>query len=143
MQVYYQPTADPDARPALDFQNDNLTDVEMVLLSMETEMSYSLYACSPGSEITAPACPESEMTSALPLTSRCTENQNMGGDMKTANNIVLFSAVLMLAACTSKYDECIEKQKQEYRTSNPNASYAQTQSKQPEFEMMCSKYKNK
>lgn len=51
--------------------------------------------------------------------------------------------VLLIAGCTSKYDECIEKEKQQYRTSNPNASYGQVQSKQADFELMCSKFKNK
>ena len=51
--------------------------------------------------------------------------------------------VVLMAGCTSKYDECIEKEKQQYRASNPNASYGQVQSKQADFELMCSKFKNK
>lgn len=53
--------------------------------------------------------------------------------------------VLLLAmmGCTNKYDECIEKQKQEYRTRNPKASYALIQSRQQDFESMCSKFKGK
>lgn len=51
--------------------------------------------------------------------------------------------VMLMAGCTSKYDECIEKEKQQYRASNPNASYGQVQSKQADFELMCSKFKNK
>ena len=51
--------------------------------------------------------------------------------------------VFLIAGCTSKYDECIEKEKQAYRASNPNASYGQVQSKQADFELMCSKFKNK
>ena len=50
---------------------------------------------------------------------------------------------LLAAGCTSKYDECIEKEKQQYRSSNPNASYGQVQNKQADFELMCSKFKNK
>lgn len=48
---------------------------------------------------------------------------------------------MSLAGCTNEYDVCIEKQKAEYRQRNPKASYGQTQSKQFEFEMMCSSYK--
>lgn len=54
--------------------------------------------------------------------------------------IIVF--ILAVAGCTNKYDECIEKQKTEYRERNPKASYGQVQSKQFEFELMCSKYKN-
>ncbi|MEK0428391.1 MAG: hypothetical protein RL001_918, partial [Pseudomonadota bacterium] len=45
--------------------------------------------------------------------------------------------------CSNKYDECIEKEKQAYRASNPNASYGQVQSRQADFELMCSKFKKK
>ena len=51
--------------------------------------------------------------------------------------------MILLAGCSSKYDDCIEKQKQDYRTSNPSASYGQVQSRQADFELMCSKFKNK
>ena len=57
---------------------------------------------------------------------------------------ILISAIpLMLAGCTSKFDECVEKQKAEYRSRTSNASYGQVQSKQAEFEMMCSSLKGK
>lgn len=54
--------------------------------------------------------------------------------------IILF---VMLTACSSKYDECIEQQKTEYRERNPKASYALIQNRQFEFEMSCSKFKGK
>ena len=57
--------------------------------------------------------------------------------------IAAVSIVVTLAGCTSKYDECIENEKGQYRTQNPNASYGQVQSKQAEFELMCSKFKGK
>lgn len=58
--------------------------------------------------------------------------------------IVLVLLVLMsLAGCSNDYDLCIERQKEEYRQRNPKASYGQMQSKQFEFEMMCSSYKKK
>jgi hypothetical protein len=58
--------------------------------------------------------------------------------------IVIVLLVLMsLAGCSSDYDLCIERQKEEYRQRNPKASYGQLQSKQAEFEMMCSSYKRK
>jgi hypothetical protein len=52
----------------------------------------------------------------------------------------LLSSIIMVG-CTSEYDLCIERQKEEYRQRNPKASYGQIQSKQSEFEMMCSSYK--
>lgn len=55
--------------------------------------------------------------------------------------ILLF--IIFFAGCSSKYDECLEQQKFEYRTRNPNASYSQIQSRQAEFELMCNKYKTK
>jgi hypothetical protein len=51
--------------------------------------------------------------------------------------------VVLLFGCTSEYDLCIERQKEEYRQRNPKASYGQIQSKQFEFEMMCSSLKEK
>jgi uncharacterized protein YceK len=58
--------------------------------------------------------------------------------------IVLVLLVLMsLAGCSNEYDLCIERQREEYRQRNPKASYGQMQSKQSEFEMLCSSYKKK
>ena len=57
--------------------------------------------------------------------------------------VVVLLVLMSLVGCTSEYDLCIERQKEEYRQRNPNASYGQTQSKQAEFEMMCSAYKRK
>jgi hypothetical protein len=51
--------------------------------------------------------------------------------------------IFLLYGCTNKYDLCIEQQKKDYREHNPKASYGQVQSKQFEFELMCSKYKSK
>lgn len=55
--------------------------------------------------------------------------------------IIVF--VLGLVGCFNKYDECIDQQKAEYRQRNPNASYGQVQSRQSDFELMCSKFKTK
>lgn len=55
--------------------------------------------------------------------------------------LILFT--LTLFGCSNAYDECVEKQKIEYRERNPKASYGQVQSKQQEFEMMCSAFKKK
>ena len=49
----------------------------------------------------------------------------------------------VIAGCSSEYDACIEREKNSYRERNPKASYGQMQSKQAEFEMMCSSYKKK
>ena len=50
---------------------------------------------------------------------------------------------LIAAGCSNRYDECIEQQKQEYRQRNPKASYGLIQSRQQDFELMCSKFKGK
>lgn len=57
--------------------------------------------------------------------------------------VVVLLLLMSLAGCSNEYDACIERQKAEYRQRNPNASYGQMQSKQFEFEMMCSSYKKK
>lgn len=66
------------------------------------------------------------------------------GEVEMVRNKKIFLSLLIVAAgCSSKYDACIEKQKEEFRASNPNASYALVQKKQSEFEMMCSSLKGK
>lgn len=57
----------------------------------------------------------------------------------------IFTSALLLTliGCSNKFDECIEKQKADYRARTSNASYGQVQSKQAEFEMMCSSLKEK
>lgn len=50
--------------------------------------------------------------------------------------------VLLLTGCADHYQECIERERAEYRTRNPKASYGEVQSRQQDFELMCSKYKN-
>lgn len=57
--------------------------------------------------------------------------------------VVVLMVLMSIAGCSNEYDACIEKQKEEYRQRNPKASYGQMQSKQFEFEMMCSSYKKK
>ncbi len=57
--------------------------------------------------------------------------------------VVVLLVVMSLAGCNNQYDICIEKQKEEYRQRNPKASYGQVASKQAEFEMMCSSFKQK
>lgn len=50
--------------------------------------------------------------------------------------------IFVIVGCSNKYDECIEQQKADYRARNPKASYGLVQSKQKDFELMCSKFKN-
>lgn len=50
-------------------------------------------------------------------------------------------ASIFLVGCSNAYQDCIDQQKADYRTRNPSASYGQVQSKQFEFELMCSKFK--
>ncbi|MBM3366164.1 MAG: hypothetical protein FJY48_10740 [Betaproteobacteria bacterium] len=63
--------------------------------------------------------------------------------MKTAKTLALVSLLALLSGCSNKFDECVAKEKESYRTRNPGASYGQVQSKQDEFEMMCSSFKGK
>jgi hypothetical protein len=58
----------------------------------------------------------------------------------------IFYLILMfmiLTGCTSKYDECLEKEREAFRQRNPNASHSMMSRKQQEFEMMCSSLKGK
>lgn len=57
--------------------------------------------------------------------------------------VVVLLVLMSLAGCSNEYDACIEREKASYRERNPKASYGQIQSKQFEFEMMCSSYKKK
>jgi|APGre2960657373_1045057.scaffolds.fasta_scaffold237886_2 hypothetical protein len=57
--------------------------------------------------------------------------------------VVVLLLLMSLAGCSNEYDLCIERQREEYRQRNPKASYGQMQSKQFEFEMLCSSYKKK
>ena len=50
---------------------------------------------------------------------------------------------LILSGCSSKFDACVEKEREEYRQRNPKASYGQITAKQAEFEMLCSSMKGK
>jgi len=45
----------------------------------------------------------------------------------------------LLCGCSDPYVECIEQQKSQYRSLNPNASYGQVLGKLREFELTCSK----
>jgi len=56
-----------------------------------------------------------------------------------------YSIVLLLAVagCSNQYDACLEKEREEYRQRNPNASHSVMSRKQVEFEMMCSSLKGK
>jgi hypothetical protein len=55
--------------------------------------------------------------------------------------VIVLLLLMSIAGCSNEYDACIEREKTSYRERNPKASYGQTQSKQAEFEMMCSSYK--
>lgn len=57
--------------------------------------------------------------------------------------IYLVLVVLVLTGCTSQYDACVEKEREEYRQRNPKASHTAISRKQQEFEMMCSSLKGK
>jgi len=57
--------------------------------------------------------------------------------------VVILLVLMSIAGCSNEYDACIEREKASYRERTPKASYGQMQSKQAEFEMMCSSYKKK
>ncbi|MBU3708416.1 MAG: hypothetical protein FGM20_04840 [Burkholderiaceae bacterium] len=61
--------------------------------------------------------------------------------MNTAKPFALIALLALLTGCSNKFDECVAKEKESYRTRNPGASYGQVQSKQDEFEMLCSSFK--
>ncbi len=71
----------------------------------------------------------------------------MREDLSITTLIVFFCILaiilILITGCADPYDACIEQQKAEYRERNPRASYALIQSRQQEFELMCSRYKNK
>lgn len=51
--------------------------------------------------------------------------------------------LLLVAGCSSKYDECMDKEREQFRQRNPNASHSLMSRKQQEFETMCSSFKGK
>lgn len=57
--------------------------------------------------------------------------------------VYLVLMFLILTGCSSKHDECLAKEREEYRKRNPNASHSMISRKQQEFEMMCSSLKGK
>ena len=61
--------------------------------------------------------------------------------MNTTKPFALIALLALLTGCSNKFDECVAKEKESYRTRNPGASYGQVQSKQDEFEMLCSSFK--
>jgi hypothetical protein len=63
--------------------------------------------------------------------------------MKMATTSLLILTLALIAGCSNKFDECVAKEKESYRSRNPGASYGQVQTKQGEFEMLCSSFKGK
>ena len=63
--------------------------------------------------------------------------------MKMATASLLILTLALMTGCSTKFDECVAKEKESYRSRNPGASYGQVQTKQDEFEMLCSSFKGK
>jgi hypothetical protein len=63
--------------------------------------------------------------------------------MKMATTSLLILTLALIAGCSNKFDECVAKEKESYRLRNPGASYGLVQTKQEEFEMLCSSFKGK
>lgn len=57
--------------------------------------------------------------------------------------LYLLLMFFILTGCSSKFDDCVEKERENYRSRNPKASYSQVTAKQAEFEMLCSSMKGK
>jgi hypothetical protein len=56
-----------------------------------------------------------------------------------------FSALIVigLTGCGNQFEECIQKQQEEYRVSHPNAAYSEASRQRSSFEAMCSSLKDK
>ncbi len=54
---------------------------------------------------------------------------------------MLAIVVLVASGCANAYEDCLEQQKAEYRSRNPQASVAAVLNKSRDFEVMCSKFK--
>jgi len=63
--------------------------------------------------------------------------------MKMATTSLFILTLVLITGCSNKFDECVAKEKESYRTRNPSASYSQVQTKQEEFEMLCSSFKGR
>ena len=63
--------------------------------------------------------------------------------MKIATTSLFILTLVLITGCSNKFDECVAKEKESYRSRNPGASYGQVQTKQDEFEMLCSSFKGK
>ena len=63
--------------------------------------------------------------------------------MKMATASLLILMLALMTGCSNKFDECVAKEKEAYRSRNPSASHGQEQTKQDEFEMLCSTLKGK
>ncbi len=63
--------------------------------------------------------------------------------MTLTKTFKLIPLLVLIAGCSNKFDECVAKEKESYRSRNPGASYGQVQTKQEEFEMLCSSFKGK
>lgn len=53
----------------------------------------------------------------------------------------LWLLITVITGCADPYQDCIEREKTEYRTRNPKASYGEVQNRYRDFELMCSKFK--
>jgi hypothetical protein len=63
--------------------------------------------------------------------------------MKMATASLMILMLALMTGCSNKFDECVAKEKESYRSRNPGASSGQVQTKQDEFEMLCSSFKGK
>lgn len=55
----------------------------------------------------------------------------------------ILTVIIGLTGCGNKFEECIQKQQEEYRASHPNAPYSEAARQRSGFEAMCSSFKDK
>jgi hypothetical protein len=58
-------------------------------------------------------------------------------------SFLLLWAVVIIAGCSDKFEQCIEDQKETYRKENPTASFSMINAKYKDFESRCYQFRRK
>lgn len=51
--------------------------------------------------------------------------------------------ILMLTACSNKFDTCMDEEREQYRTKHPSAKHSELTANHKKFESMCSEFVEK
>ena len=51
--------------------------------------------------------------------------------------------IILLSACSSQFDACLDQQREAYRAKNPTAKHSQVSAQYQRFEQSCSEFKGK